>query len=441
MAKFQLSITPSYFRGESGWTKSALVREVVSNARDAVVMHGCDMTVEHRGTKLVVTTRGATLSRRNMLMGGGDKRGVEEAIGEHSEGLKGAMAVAARDGIPLRLLTGDEIWKPSITASAAFDGAEVLTINVAKASEYLDGVVVEIGKVSAAEWAAEKKNYLFLQDDAQVQRQSGASNTYVLTHASQRGRVYVKGVFVQMMDDLAYGYDLLSAKVDRDRRMVDSWDARYQMTDALAALSARDAKAAKVLYSQAKANRGDGAGYTLRYIGGTALDAVLAEFDAEHGADTIACSTSEEASKLRYLGRNAAVVPERLREAIEQRRGRAAAKVAELLSAPVKTIPRGELTAREAEALDMAVEVVRDAGYDLTVDVVEFHDKRTLGQFTTGTGMISVARSALAKSSSVLRVLVHELGHRESGATDGTVAHTQAVEEIWQAVWERSFGR
>lgn len=440
MAKFQLSITPSYFRGESGWTKSALIREVISNARDAVVMHGCTLEVSHKGNTLTVISRGATLSRSNMLMGGGTKRNVAEAIGEHSEGLKGALAVAAREKIPFRLRTGDEVWKPAITESAQFDGAEVLTIVTTKSDEYFDGVSVEIGKVSAAEWAAEKQNYLFLLDDENVGRESGASSTDVLTHASQKGRVYVKGVFVQVMDDLAYGYDMREGKVDRDRRMVDVWDAKYHMSDALLALAARNAQAAKNLYKQAKANRGDGGGYTVAYAHGAALDALIAEFDAEHGEDTIACASADEVTKLRYLGRNAAVVPDRLREAIEKKRGKAMVKVAELLSQPVKTIPRTELTAAEAQSLDMAVAVLEDVGFEFAVDVVEFHEKSTLGQINQSTGMISVARSVLAQHSTVLRVLIHELAHRESGATDGTVAHSQTIESIWLKVWQKNFG-
>lgn len=440
MAKFQLSITPSYFRGESGWTKSALIREIVSNAQDAVVMHGATMEVVHKGNTLSVISRGATLSRSNMLMGGGTKRNVAAAIGEHCEGLNGAVSVAAREKIPFKIRTGDEVWKPSITESAAFGGAEVVTITVTKVDEYFDGVAVEIGKVTAAEWAAEKGNYLFLLDDTSIGREEGTSSTDVLTHASQKGRVYVKGVFVQTMDDLAYGYDLREGKVDRDRRMVDAWDAKYHMSDALLALSARNAQAAKALYKQAKQNRGDGGGYTVGYAHGAALDALIAELDAEHGEGTIACSNADEVTKLRYLGRNAAVVPDRLREAIEKKRGKALAKIAELLSQPVKTIPRTELTDVEVQNLDMAVAVLEDVGYSFAVDVAQFHEERTLGQIQQTTGMISIARSVLAQHSTVLRVLIHELAHRESGATDGTIAHSQMIESIWLKVWQQNFG-
>lgn len=434
------SIGAGYLR--NGWGKEALLREVLSNAKDAAEMHGDELVVEHKGSTLIVTNKGTTLSRRNMLLGGGDKFGRSDTIGQFEEGLKLALLVAARENIKVKIRTGYEAWKPAIKASAAFGGEEVLAITVVEGDEYFDGTSVEISGVTAAEWAVERQKYLFLLDDASIGRVQPTSyaSTDVLTAAGQKGRVYVRGVFVQVMDDIAYGYDLRSAKVDRDRKMVDAWDAKYQMTEALTALSAKNAQVAKTLYEQAKLNKGDGAGYTLGYAQGAALDALVEAFDADFGADAVPCSDAEQVKQLRYLGKNAAVVPEKLREALEKRRGKAATALEHALNQPAKVIPGSELTATERDNLDMALSLLSDVGLTTAVDVVEFHDAKLDGRIHVKSEMINVARRTLTSVKRVMEVLVHELAHRESGAGDGTTAHTQAVETIWSKLWAKAIG-
>lgn len=438
--RIQTSIGVNYLR--AGWDKSALIREVLSNAQDAHLMHDAEMEVSHKGATLTVVTRGATLARRNMLLGGGNKFGRSDTIGQFEEGLKLALLVAARDNIPCKITTGAEIWKPVIASSAAFDGEEVLTIVVSDTKEYFDGVRVEVGKISAKEWEIEKKKYLFLLDNEAIGRvkPSEGASAHVLTARAQKGRIYVKGVFVQTMQDAAYGYDLLEVKVDRDRKMVDDWDAKYAMSAALVSMSAKDKGVAKTLYTQAKLGHSDGSGYSVAYAENEALDAICEAFDEEYGAGAVACTDAKEVERLRNLGKPAAVVPARLREAIEKKRGRAAVVIGNLLKQPTAIVKRNDLTAFEAQNLDMAVEVLADAGYTLAVDVVEFPEEKVLGQIDMVTGMILVSRKVLSNVRKVVATLIHEVAHRESCAGDGSSAHTDAIEQIWEKVWAKAFG-
>lgn len=441
MAKhIQTSIGANYLR--AGWGKEALLREVLSNARDAVVMHDAVMEVSHAGSTLKVVTKGATMSRRNMLLGGGNKFGRSDTIGQFEEGLKLALLVAARESIPVKIHTGDEIWKPSIRPSTQFDGEPVLTISVSNTSEYFDGVRVEIGKTSKKEWEAERVKYLFLLDDEHIGRvkPSEYANTDVLTHPSQKGRVYVKGVFVQTMEDIAYGYDIRDAAVDRDRKMVNPYSAKYSMTEALVGFASKNGDAAKILYTQASLNHSDGAGYNLHYAPESVVDNLVEAFDAEHGEGAIACENADQVKALRNLGKPAAIAPEHLRSAIVLRRGHASVAIAQAIKAPSKTHLREDLTTSEIQNLDMAVTVLTDAGYTAAVDVVTFPDDSVLGQISLKTGMIYLSRKTLGSLKTAVSTLIHEIAHRESGAIDGAIAHCHMVETIWEKVWAKAFG-
>jgi hypothetical protein len=443
MAKFFLSIATNYLRVSPSWAigheVNPLLREFISNAHDAKVMHGAQVSVTHDGKKkLTVESRGAVLSRRNMMLGGGDKFGRTDVIGKFEEGSKLALLVAAREGVRVKVRTGDEVWVPSIEPNKQFDNEESLVITTAKQA-FDNAVRVEI-EISAEEWAVQRKNFLFLMSEEETGLVR-VGRTGVLKHPSMVGRVYVKGVFVQAMQDLAFGYDLDTANVDRDRRMVDEWDAKYEMSQALVSLAA-DKKIAKKLYEQAKAGRPEGSGYGITQVGGAAQENLLEIFDAEFGSDAVACRTAAEVASLRYAGVNAAVVPDKLREAVERKRGNAATVLARVLSTPEEIVHRDTLSDEERSVLDEAVAIVAGAGIENvagTVDVAVFRDPKVLGKICND--MVCVSRQVLGSVPQTVRVLVHEFAHRDSGATDGTVAHTQAVEEIWQAVWERSFGR
>ena len=43
----------------------------------------------------------------------------------------------------------------------------------------------------------------------------------------------MKGIYITTVSTLSYGYDLKTVRLDRDRRMVDSWDLRWELSKML----------------------------------------------------------------------------------------------------------------------------------------------------------------------------------------------------------------
>ena len=112
-------------------------------------------------------------------------------IGKFGEGLKLGVLALVRAGHPVRIRSGSEVWVPSIERSEKFQ-ADVLVFEIEKGRAEKDRVSIEIGKITAGEWAEFKKCFLFLSKPLKDDAIATEYGTLLMT-AEYAGKLFVKG--------------------------------------------------------------------------------------------------------------------------------------------------------------------------------------------------------------------------------------------------------
>lgn len=447
MARIELSVKSTYV---PNWGVYEAVREFLQNLRDAKVMHGCEVRVRHdaRTNKLTMVSVGRTMDTRALLLGFTSKEGVTEAAGQYGEGMKLGLLALARLGHEVWIHTGDETWSPKIERSSAFGGEEVLVIWTRKVAPKNE-VRVEVSGIDTVAWEEMKPRFLFLGEKG---KSISTPHARVLLHPDYQGMMFVKGIFVQRLDDLSYGYDFETSnvRVDRDRKMVDMFDAKWESTAALMRAAAESESMQDNLYRALKEGRVDGAGAG-NYADARVREGIVRRFRQDHGADAVPVPSEELAKDLRYVGGNAVVVKESMFKVLAPVTGSHATARAKLVSNATTIVQTTDLTDAERHVLGRAIAAVwAHTTQEIALPfVVVFPETAgtAAGVAVHGVVMISVvdgqtkrqiqiARHRLGRMVDVLGTLIHEVAHIESGAGDNDARHTAAIERLWAAVYE-----
>ena len=221
--KFQLTIATNYCSTWGAWEGC---RELVQNGLDAQD-DGAEMKVSHHIDTFRVVSQGVKLDARVWLMGTTSKSSGGYR-GHFGEGLKLGVLALVRAGHEVKIINGDESWTPKLEASEVF-GDEVLTIYTHKRQNDSGAFTIEVSGITKEAWDLMKGRFLFLAKPKNVVETSYAQ---VLLDEHMKGRVFVKGIFVQNSPDLSAGYNFKQVETDRDRRMISGWDLRYNAAKA-----------------------------------------------------------------------------------------------------------------------------------------------------------------------------------------------------------------
>lgn len=350
-----------------------------------------------------------------------------------------------RAGYEMKVFTKTEVWTPSIEFVEKFDD-KVLVVRTAARKTAGLGVEVRI-KMPIADWMAARKLFRFLVDDDPEFLVDVEAGT-ILLHPDRQGQVYVKGIYITTVSTLGYGYDLKHVRLDRDRRMVDSWDLRWELSKVLRDGVAKDPeKLGPAVYSMLKRKTEDVG--SLEYNSSEAFAATMAEhFQTEHGEAAIPVVTMAESQSLDHLGAKGVVVSDTLRKVLEKKVKSAAEVRRELTRTVVAEFSWHDLEAEEQATLTKAIQLIHDATADIRaachlpplldrLTVAVFKDV-TLRGMCDGAGSVKIARRELIDLQGTLRVLVHEEAHAVSFSSDGSKGHVDAIQDIWAALY---FGR
>jgi hypothetical protein len=435
MATHELSVDAAYLSGDKGWGPEEGIREIIQNGHDACIEHGGELKVEHANDRLVVENTGCKLQRQALLIGCSSKRDRHDTIGKWGEGLKFGALALVRAGHKMTIRTGPEVWTPFIGESDAFGGASVLKVKIEGGREDRRRVRVEIEGISKEFWDGIKDRFLFLykREIPQVECDDGS----VLTSEKFKGRIYVKGIFVQSDSKLAYGYNLFNVDLDRDRRLIHSYDLGQQTRKVWAQALNRQPELASDFYKMLDRRAPDVEGFYWSGADGlpeAAIDQVAAAFLARYGADAIPVETLEISKEMVHFGKSGIVVSKSMLNVLSQRLQTAEQVKASMADEVVRTYSWDELTAEERANLVRATDLVTKAvGTPISTYVVDFRDPGLNG---LGRPDIKIARKVLASRSETLRVLIHEHAHAVSGADDGEKLHVATIEATWAAVSE-----
>ena len=430
MAKIQLTLSTKYVPSWDAWSA---VREIVQNAMDGEV-DGFTMKLSHSGNTLRVTNVGAKLDARVWLLGHSSKQG-EQYRGQHGEGLKLGTLVLLRRGHDVKIINGDESWTPALEPSDTFGGEEVLTIYTHKRQNDSGAFTVEIGGIDKEAWELMKPRFLFL---AQAKDTVETNYGSVLMDQALKGQVFVKGIYVQNDPNLNVGYDFKHVSVDRDRRLVSSWDLRYYAAKAWEeALTKRAIPTSKVVELLEK-DAPDVAGLTSEYTS-AAVSAEIGEvFKTKHGDDAVPVLNMAEAREIAHYGKRGVVVPQSFAEVLR--------KTAALQLETVRQEGRFSITAsygwddlsneervvytKAVALVEQAAQVLGFGSVESRLNIVDFQDASLEGTFKAG--QIKVAKRMLADFEDFLATLVHEVAHAQGG--DGEVGHERAEGKIFSRI-------
>ena len=431
MAKIPLSIQTSYL---PSWGVREGIRELVQNARDAEVQYDAPMTVDYVNGCLRIENEGTVLPHQALLLGHTSKTGRSDTIGKFGEGLKLGVLALVRAGHSVKIRSGGEVWTPSIMWSDVFQ-ADVLTFDINGGRQERSRVRVEIGGISPSQWGEFREGFLFL-DKAESKDHIRTPYGTLLLGEKYRGRVYVKGIFVQSLPDLNFGYDLTDAELDRDRKMIESWNLQYMTRSVyLSALSSNSelfTQLDQMLENQAPELQSIDP-YNVSYAVTTqVVDYVAQRFIEVHGLDAVPVSNTAEAQEVEHLGVRGVVVNRQQAAILQRKLGDLHVIKSRLANEAVANFTWDDLTEEEKRNLSYATCLLDPILGSLVTQVrlVNFRSQHLLGQCKNN--QVTLARKVLSDPDETLRVLIHETAYKH--CKDGTKTHLQCVEDIWMQV-------
>lgn len=432
MPKIPLTIKVDYLPTWGAWEG---IRELIQNGRDAEVELSAPLTVDWQKGKLRIENEGCTLPHEALLLGHTSKYGRQELIGKFGEGLKLGILALVRAGHKVKIRSGEEVWDPKIERSETFK-ADVLVFNITRGRTERDRVRVEIDGVSREDWDSMKDRFLFLDRQVATDEIVATDHGELLLSEGKRGRVFVKGIFVSYDEKLNYGYNLADADLDRDRRIIHSYDLQSRTRRIWAEAASKRPDLLGALWSLLDKDAPDiqALQWSADMITDTTREGLVEKFVERYGAGAVPVENLEQSKDVEHLGKVGIVTPASLRAVLSQQLGTVATVLESLRSEVVKTYGWHELDVFERAAMDNAIKLANHGALvDLSiVDVVDFRSETLMGQFKDG--RVAIAKKWLAKPSETLATLVHELAHRDGG--DGDKGHVAAIERIWSAIVE-----
>lgn len=220
MKTYRLTLSPDYV---ADWTIEDALRELFQNAIDT---DDWDWSVNEDKELMIMNEGIMTFS--SMLVGHSSKRMDNQSIGSFGEGYKLACLVLAREGRPVEIRTGHNIWRPVIRHDHEFH-SDLLHFDVEHEPFFPDGktqVIIQ-GLTSVDLLQAQAMILPMRERHEPIKVFYNTRFGRILNDGG--GNVYVKGLRVTDKSGLKYSYDFKPEHLtlDRDRRMVRDFDLQW----------------------------------------------------------------------------------------------------------------------------------------------------------------------------------------------------------------------
>ena len=233
-SKYELSISTDYV---PDWTYIEAIREIFQNALDNEIANpenkmGFDYDEENQ--RLTVSNKTSVLNPESLLLGSSTKRDDKDTIGKHGEGYKIAFMVLLREGKDIKVYNygAREIWETRLVKAKRYNNRLVPTIFINKQAIWSkvpnSDLTITIDNITPEEYSELVNKNLHLRDN--VNYFEVPENGRILTDKEEKGNIYVKGLFVCKNKDIEYGYDFEPTliELDRDRKLVDTFNIAWQ---------------------------------------------------------------------------------------------------------------------------------------------------------------------------------------------------------------------
>lgn len=432
MAKVQLTIKTSYLPNWHVWEG---VRELVQNGRDAEVEQGAPLSIDLYNNTLRIENTGTTLPMKALLLGHTTKVGNSNLIGKFGEGLKLGVLALLRDGYKVKIRNGSEVWEPTLEVSDVFDGEQILAFHIAGGRKYENRVRVEIQCITPEVWGQYKSKFLFLNPPSKSDVVNTSYGTLLLDK-KYANKVFVKGIYVQDVPDYSFGYDLNDVELDRDRKMVESWNLQYSTRNIiLSALNVRG-DLFSTFFDMVESNSSELKNLdsgNLYYLSDEVKERTVVEFKSKYGSEAIAVDNLEQSKQVEHYGKRGIIVSKSLGAVLSTTLGSISTQLKSLSEETVKVYNWHELSSEEQANLESVVREVSEVEVVSleTIKIVDFRSSNLLGQYSQG--ITSLSKKLLVSYEDTLATLLHEIAHSEGG--DGEHSHINRLEKLWTKVY------
>ena len=413
MSVLELTIDQKY---APNWQVFDGIRELVQNCKDGDTC-GHTMQVTYNKSRsqptLQLINQGTQLEKSSLLLGGTDKRNNPNLIGFHGEGLKIAFLTLLKHGFDLWIRTGYEKWIPRIEHSQTY-GAELLKVEVTKSQTFEPDLKVEVRGLVENDWFAIKERFLFspfVQLGSNECIELGRSK--ILTAEKYRGHLFVKGIWVcDLPGKYWFGYDLEDLKLDRDRKLVDPFNLKWNIRTVLEDAARQDKLSSEDLYTLFQGDSWEESRIIIDMgdYGTEFLAAKVTEHFRKLNGDesnVVAVDSMQDSINVQHFGLKGVVVAKPIKRLVEQKEGKLEDKRQQKALDIKQRYGAESLSQEEVTNFSWAVDLLHRIQIDHPISVVDFCGVSVLGTFKEGE--ISISKNILLDRKELIATVIHEL--------------------------------
>lgn len=233
--RYELTLSMNYVKN---WTYIEAFRELFQNAIDNEIQNPDNKMLfafDEEKETIRICNKISKLEVETLLLGETTKADDTNTIGQHGEGYKVAFVVLLRENKTITVYNYGkrEIWKVRAIKSKRYDNKVIPVVTIEKEAIWKkvpdNDLTIEVGNVTKDEYEQIKRKNLHLREEA-FNFCSVENIGRALLDETESGNVYVKGLYINNVKGLKYGYDFEPSriKLDRDRRLLDSIDVAWE---------------------------------------------------------------------------------------------------------------------------------------------------------------------------------------------------------------------
>lgn len=313
-SKFELAISTGYV---PDWGITEAFRELFQNALDNEITNPenkMGWTFENGTVR--ITNKSSVLEVETLLLGNSTKANDKKTIGKHGEGYKIAFMVLLRNNKKIKVYNygKKEVWDVRLVKSKKYNNNLLTTVFIEKGAFWTktpdNNLTIEVEGITEEEYADLVSKNLHLRKTP-VDKFDVEGRGSILKDKAEAGNIYVKGLWVQIVPNLEYGYDFEPSVLglDRDRKLVDSFNISWEASLLWRYAAAKDDKLKDESTRLIRDKAMDVSFVSSTSVGGYSINDAYAEsFYSEHGEDAVPVVTTSEYEAVRSKGTHTPII-------------------------------------------------------------------------------------------------------------------------------------
>lgn len=438
------------------WTSADAVREFIANALDEATLSGteCPTITRLRPGSWEIRDRGRGLRYEHLTQNEDQekRRNPDRVIGRFGVGLKDALAVLHRHRVRVALSSRHGLITLAAREKAGFDDVVTLHAQIAPpADPQMIGTCIALHDVPDHE--VERAIAFFRAYSGEQTLEATPFGEILERRANSPARIYVNGMVVAEEENFAFSYNVtrlteaMRKALNRERMHVGRSAYRERVKDML--LAAASPAVGRALCDD-----------LARIASGESYDETMWVDVQVHAAkllsaagDVVFVTATEHLERRAYVdyareqGRTIITIPEAVGRHLHSASDIAGAPIASLTQFltewrrrfSYEYIAESELTDAERAIfaghrklleIARATHLVRSVRVSRTIQPSPLGGDDARGVWVDGESAIILRRDALKSHESFAAVLLHEIGHAVSGASDVTIDFERGLTEI-----------